>query len=154
MIAVVQRARSARVALAEDPATAVGEIERGLLVLLGVERGDGAPDASWMANKLANLRVFPDAEGRMNRSVRDVEGAVLLVSQFTLCGDCRRGHRPSFVEAEAPEVAEPLVEAVAASIRAEHGVPVETGRFRREMLVSLVNEGPVTLVLRSREPRG
>ncbi len=153
MIAVVQRVTEAEVRARQSGEAeswqVSGRIGAGLLVLLGVERGDDASNAAWMARKIAKLRVFPDASGRMDRDLTEQGGSVLLVSQFTLCGDCSKGHRPSFIDAAAPEDAEPLVEAVAHAMRREHGLRVETGRFRTDMKVSLVNDGPVTLVLRS-----
>jgi D-tyrosyl-tRNA(Tyr) deacylase len=150
MIALIQRCRSASVSVRGDAGDLepVGAIGRGLCVLLGVEQGDAPPAAAEIARRIARLRVFPDAEGRMNLDLAAVGGAVLLVSQFTLCGDCSRGHRPSFVSAAPPAFAEPLVEMVAAALRTDHGVPVETGRFRSEMLVSIENDGPVTVILR------
>lgn len=158
MIAVVQRVTEAEVSFRPageaDSWQVSGRIGSGLAVLLGVERGDDSIAAAWMARRIAKLRVFPDETGRMNRDVAEHGGAVLLVSQFTLCGDCSKGHRPSFIDAAAPEDAEPLIEAVAHSIGKEHGLHVETGRFRSDMKVSLVNDGPVTLVLRSPVPTG
>ena len=156
MIAVVQRVTEAEVRFLEpespDAWQVSGRIGTGLAVLLGVERGDDAASAEWMARKIAKLRVFPDESGRMNRDLAEHGGEVLLVSQFTLCGDCSKGNRPSFIDAALPGEAEPLVEAVARSISKEHGLPVATGRFRTDMKVSLVNDGPVTLVLRSPKP--
>src|SRR5512145_1329516 len=118
----------------------------GLLALVGVARGDGPADAAALAEKLAHLRVFEDADGRMNRSLLEAGGTLGVVSQFTLLGDVRRGRRPSFVEAAPPEAAEPLVEAVVSRARAA-GVAVVTGRFRARMDVALVTAGPVTLLL-------
>jgi D-tyrosyl-tRNA(Tyr) deacylase len=141
--AVVQRVREARVAVAGE---LVAEMEEGLLALVGVARGDGPEDAAALAEKLVHLRVFEDAEGRMNRSLLETGGTLGVVSQFTLLGDVRRGRRPSFSEAAPPEQAEPLVEAVARAARAA-GVPVVTGRFRARMEVALVNAGPVTVML-------
>jgi D-tyrosyl-tRNA(Tyr) deacylase len=141
--AVAQRVSWARVRV--DGAT-VGEIGPGLLVLVGVAEGDGPADAATLAGKLADLRIFPDAEGRMNRSVVEAGGSVLVVSQFTLLGDLRRGRRPSFTRAAAPEVAEPLVEAVREHL-GRAGVPCASGRFRAHMEVELLNDGPVTLVI-------
>ena len=141
--AVVQRVT--RAAVRVDGET-VGEIGRGLLVLVGAASGDGPADAATLADKLVGLRIFPDDEGRMNRSVLEAGGAALVVSQFTLYGDVRRGRRPSFTEAAAPEAAEPLVDLVATLLR-EAGVPCATGRFRAHMDVELVNDGPVTLVV-------
>jgi len=146
MRAVVQRV--SRGAVRVDGA-ATGEVGRGLVVLLGVAAGDGDEDARWMADKVAQLRIFEDAEGKMNRSVEDVAGGVLLVSQFTLLGDARKGNRPSFVEAAPPEAASALYEKVCARLR-ERGLPVGTGVFRAHMDVELVNDGPVTILLDSR----
>lgn len=150
MIAVAQRVRAAAVSLVE-PGELPAEVARigcGLCVLLGVERGDGDADAVAIARKLARLRVFPDEAGRFDRDLAAAGGAILLVSQFTLCGDSSQGNRPSFTQAAPPEQAEPLFERVGATLR-ELGVPVETGRFRRTMLVSIENDGPVTILLRT-----
>lgn len=147
MRAVLQRVESAAVRV--DGAT-VGAIERGWLVLLGVARGDADADADRLAEKVAGLRAFADAEGRMNRSVADVGGSVLVVSQFTLLGDCRAGRRPSFVEAAEPGEAERLYLRFAEQVRAA-GIPVALGKFRADMRVELVNDGPVTLLLDSRK---
>jgi D-tyrosyl-tRNA(Tyr) deacylase len=146
MRAVVQRV--SRGAVRVDGA-ATGEVGRGLVVLLGVAAGDGDEDARWMADKVAQLRIFEDAEGKMNRSVEDVGGGVLVVSQFTLLGDARKGNRPSFVEAAPPEAANALYEKVCGRLR-ERGLPVGTGVFRAHMDVELVNDGPVTILLDSR----
>ena len=143
MRSVAQRVRSASVRVDDR---VVGEIGPGLLVLLGVAEGDGKPNARWMARKLANLRIFADDQGRMNRSVVDTGGSILLVSQFTLCADTRQGNRPSFVNAAQPEVAEPLVTLTADLLR-EQGLDVATGEFGASMLVTLENDGPVTIVL-------
>jgi D-tyrosyl-tRNA(Tyr) deacylase len=144
--AVVQRVSEARVTVAGERVAEMGE---GLLALVGVARGDGPADALALADKLAHLRVFEDAQGRMNRSLLETGGTLGVVSQFTLLGDVRRGRRPSFVEAAPPEQAEPLVEALASRARAV-GVPVVTGRFRARMEVALVNAGPVTVMLDTR----
>lgn len=149
MRAVVQRVSRARVRVAGE---VVGEIGPGLLVLVGAARGDTAADAAALADKLAGLRVFPDDEGRMNVSVGESGGAVLVVSQFTLLGDVRKGRRPSFTEAAAPEDAEALVDEVVALLR-RAGLPCATGRFRAHMEVELLNDGPVTLVLETRDGR-
>ena len=145
MRAVVQRVSQASVTVDGD---VVGRIGVGLMVLLGVADGDTEQDADWMADKLVGLRVFEDDAGKMNLALADVGGAVLVVSQFTLLGDCRKGRRPSFIGAAPPERAEALYERFAERVRG-HGVEVATGRFRTEMRVALVNEGPVTLVVES-----
>lgn len=143
MRALVQRVTQARVTVAGEP---VGEIGTGLLVLVGVTHDDTPAVAQRLADKVGNLRVFDDAEGVMNRTLLDIGGEALVVSQFTLYGDTTRGRRPSWVAAAAPEIAEPLCDAFAAEL-AEVGVRVETGRFRADMQVALVNDGPVTLML-------
>jgi D-tyrosyl-tRNA(Tyr) deacylase len=142
---VVQRVSSASVTI--DGET-VGAIGTGLLVLLGVKPGDGDRDIDFLAEKIANLRIFPDDDGKMNGSLLDVKGAALVVSQFTLYGDCRKGRRPSFIAAAPPDVAEPLYERFVTRLKG-CGVPVETGRFAADMKVSLVNDGPVTLIIES-----
>jgi len=139
MRAVVQRVSRARV-------TPGGEIGRGLCVLLGIARADREEDAARLAGKVARLRIFPDEDGRFDRSVRDVAGAALVVSQFTLIADTAKGNRPSFADAAPPEEAEPLYERFCAELRG-HGVPVEQGVFGARMEVELVNDGPVTVVL-------
>jgi D-aminoacyl-tRNA deacylase len=143
MRAVVQRVSSARV-LVDGRVT--GEIGAGLVVLLGVTHDDTADDARTLAVKLAGLRVFEDGEGKMNRPIGDLAGSMLVVSQFTLYGDCRKGRRPSFDAAAPPELARALYDAFVADVRAQ-GVPVATGVFQAHMQVELVNDGPVTLVL-------
>jgi D-tyrosyl-tRNA(Tyr) deacylase len=149
MRAVVQRVTAACVMAGDE---VVGAIGRGLLVYAAVARSDSPAEAEWLANKLAGIRLFPDTtlEGArsMERSVLDVGGAVLLVSQFTLLADTRKGRRPSFFDAAPPETAVPLLDAVAATLRAR-GVEVATGRFGAHMLVTSENDGPVTLVLDS-----
>jgi D-tyrosyl-tRNA(Tyr) deacylase len=148
VISVVQRVSSASVDVAvKDVQSAIG---RGLLVLISIEPRDTADDVAWMANKLANLRIFPDEQGLMNESVADVDGSVLLISQFTLSGNCTKGHRPSFISAAPPEQAEPLYESLATAIRG-HGLPVETGVFGAAMKVQSTNEGPVTLIIHTPE---
>jgi D-tyrosyl-tRNA(Tyr) deacylase len=146
MRAVLQRVSRARVRVGEE---VTGEIGRGLLVLLGVAQGDTAEQARWLAEKVVGLRIFADDEGKMNRDVTEAPGAVLVVSQFTLYGDCRKGRRPSFIGAAPPETAIPLYEAFVEAVRAL-GVPVATGRFGAMMDVELVNEGPVTLIVDSK----
>lgn len=150
MIALVQRVSSASVRV--DGET-VGSVGRGLLVLLGVVSGDTRAEAKWLAAKVAALRVFPDGDGKMNRSLVDVGGGALVVSQFTLAGDARKGTRPSYARAAPPDVAEPLYRAFAAELAARLDGPVETGRFGAAMEVALVNDGPVTLWI-EREPAG
>lgn len=145
MRAVVQRVSEASVTVHGE---LVGQIRPGFLVLLGVAQEDTQEDVIWLAGRIGGLRVFEDDEGRMNRALADVGGAVLAVSQFTLMGDCRKGRRPSFVAAAPPEKAEELYTSFVAELRGL-GIPVETGRFRAEMQVALVNEGPVTLLLDS-----
>jgi len=147
MKAVLQRVSQASVTV--DGAI-VGQIGRGLLVLLGVQQGDSDADAHALADKTIALRIFDDADGKMNLSVQDVKGSVLIVSQFTLLGDCRKGRRPSFIEAAPPELAERLYETFVAAIGVK-GIPVATGKFRAQMDVALVNDGPVTLILDSRQ---
>ncbi len=147
MRAVLQRVAQARVVIAGET---VGAIQRGLLVLLGVARSDTPEDVAWLADKVAALRIFNDAQGKMNVSVADVHGAVLVVSQFTLYGDCRKGRRPSFIDAAPPETAIPLYEAFVQALRAQ-GLPVATGRFGAMMQVELVNDGPVTLIVDSKD---
>jgi D-tyrosyl-tRNA(Tyr) deacylase len=143
MRAVVQRVSRAAVTVDGE---VVGAIGPGLLVLLGVAPADTEVGSRWLADKVVGLRVFPDADGKMNRDVAEVGGGVLVVSQFTLYGDCRKGRRPSFVGAAAPQVAEPLYEAFVTAVRAQ-GVPAATGRFGAMMQVKLVNDGPVTLLV-------
>lgn len=145
MIGVVQRVARARVSV---DAAETGSIGRGLCVLLAVERGDTQDDADWMARKIAALRVFPDAAGRMNLDLSQVGGEVLLVSQFTLVADMSRGNRPGFDGAAQPDAARPLLARVAAALEGS-GVRVAHGCFGAHMLVEIANDGPVTLVLRS-----
>jgi D-aminoacyl-tRNA deacylase len=148
MIAVVQRVGRASVSVeAEQYHAAIGP---GLCILVGVEVGDEERDAEWMAGKLARLRIFRDDEGKMNRSVQDIKGAALVISQFTLAGDASKGNRPSFVGAADPQLGRALYERVAELLEREHGVPVQRGVFGAMMQVDLVNDGPVTLILRSR----
>jgi D-tyrosyl-tRNA(Tyr) deacylase len=143
MRAVLQRVSRAKVTV--DGQT-IGEIAGGWLVLLGVAPGDSQKDIDWLADQVTNLRAFPDADGKMNLSVLDVGGAVLVVSQFTLYGDCRKGRRPGFSAAAAPGVAEPLYEAFVTALKGL-GVPTATGRFAADMKVELLNDGPVTFVI-------
>jgi len=146
MRAVVQRVTRARVTVADQ---IIGEIEHGLVILLGIARDDTKDDADYLVPKIIALRIFDDAEGRMNVSVKDVAGGLLVVSQFTLYGDVRRGLRPSWSDAAPPEIAEPLYDYFVASSRKLLG-RVETGSFRAMMQVELLNDGPVTILLDSR----
>lgn len=147
MRAVVQRVSQASVTVAD---AVTGQVGRGLLVLLGVEQGDSDADAHYLVEKTLALRIFDDSEGKMNLSLEDVRGELLVVSQFTLLGDCRKGRRPSFIRAAAPEVAERLYETFMAAA-ALRGVRVASGVFRANMQVALVNDGPVTLLLDSKK---
>lgn len=147
MRAVVQRVARANVRVKGE---LVGEIEKGLVVLLGVARDDTEQHAKYLAEKIAALRIFDDEEGKMNLSLKDVEGALLVISQFTLYGDVRRGLRPSWIEAAPPEVAEPLYGFFVALMRKSIG-QVSTGSFGADMQVELVNDGPVTIMLDSRK---
>lgn len=147
MRAVVQRVSSARVVVAD---TVVGEIGTGLMVLLGVEKEDAEPDARYLAEKIAGLRIFEDGDGKMNLSLQETGGGILVVSQFTLLGDCRQGRRPGFSAAAPPEEADRLYLFVCDLLR-QRGLTVATGIFRADMDVHLVNHGPVTFILDSRK---
>ena len=146
MRAVVQRVCQARVVIDSET---VGQIGRGLLVLLGVTHTDTPANADWLAEKVIGLRIFADADDKMNLGVADVNGEVLVVSQFTLYGDCSKGRRPSFIDAAPPEIAIPLYERFIEKVRAQ-GVKVATGRFGAMMQVELTNKGPVTLIVDSK----
>lgn len=145
MRAVVQRVKQASVTI--DGVT-VGEISQGLMVLLGVGKEDTKQDAAYLAEKIAGLRIFTDAEDKMNLSVQDIQGGILVVSQFTLYADCRKGKRPGFSDAALPETAIPLYEEFVTNLKAL-GLPVATGQFGADMLVSIDNDGPVTILLDS-----
>jgi D-tyrosyl-tRNA(Tyr) deacylase len=147
MRAVIQRVSQASVSV--DGQT-VGAVGRGLLVLLGVARGDAAGDAAYLADKTAGLRIFEDSAGKMNCSLEEIGGSILVVSQFTLLGDCRKGRRPGFTEAAEPQLADALYNVYVDTLR-KRGVVVATGVFRADMQVALVNDGPVTLILDSRK---
>ena len=147
MRAIVQRVSHASVVVNGET---VGAIQKGFMVLVGVMEGDTDEDIRYMAKKISSLRVFEDADEKMNLSLKDVGGAVLLVSQFTLAGDVRHGNRPAFVTAARPEIAEPMFTKLAQTIRAG-GLTVETGRFRTHMEVTLLNDGPVTIMIDSRK---
>lgn len=146
MRAVVQRVTQSHV---EIDGELVSSISAGLLVLLGVAQNDDNKDADYLSDKIVNLRIFEDEDGKMNRSVMETGGEILVVSQFTLLGDCRKGRRPSFVKAASPEKAQKLYTRFVNQIRRK-GIPVFTGRFQAMMAVSLVNDGPVTLVVESK----
>ncbi len=148
MRAVIQRVSSARVTVGDEVA---GEIGPGLLVLLGIGREDTPADADWLAAKVAGLRIMEDDEGRMNRSVTESAGGILVVSQFTLLASTRKGTRPSFNDAAPPELAIPLYEAFNRAATAALGRPVQTGRFGAHMEVALVNDGPVTIVIDTKD---
>lgn len=145
MRAVIQRVTASDVQVDHE---IVGRIGSGLLVLLGISRSDEQKDADYLADKVVHLRIFEDDEGKMNRSLLETRGEVLVVSQFTLLGDCRKGRRPSFVEAAPPERAEQLYEYFVDQLRLK-GTTVSTGQFQAKMAVSLVNDGPVTMILES-----
>jgi len=147
MRAVLQRVSRASVTVGGE---VVGQIERGILVLLGVEADDTDEDARQLADRTIALRIFDDADGKMNLSLEDIGGSLLVVSQFTLLGDCRKGRRPSFIGAAPPELAEKLYNTFIGAA-GSRGIPVATGRFRAMMDVKLVNDGPVTLLLDSRK---
>lgn len=143
MRAVVQRVVRSSVSV---DGKVVGQIGKGLNVLIGVRQGDTEEQARWLAHKIAGLRIFEDEQGKMNLSVRDVGGEALVISQFTLYGDTRKGFRPSFVDAAPPEIASPLIDRFVEFLR-EEGVPVQTGIFQAMMLVEIHNDGPVTIIL-------
>lgn len=145
MRAVIQRVKSSSVTVGNK---VVGEIGNGLLVLLGVAKGDKTDDANYIADKIVNLRIFEDENHKMNRSIRDTDGEILVVSQFTLLGDCKKGRRPSFIQAADPDLADRLYRQFVERIRLK-GIAVQTGRFRAMMDVRLVNHGPVTLIIES-----
>lgn len=146
MRAVIQRVLRAQVEVEQQ---VVGRIEAGLVVLLGVQQADTERDLMFLVEKTVGLRVFADSEGKMNRSVQEVGGSLLVVSQFTLLGDCRKGKRPSFIQAAPPEVAKQMYEQFVALVR-QRGLVVETGTFQADMQVTLCNDGPVTIILDSR----
>jgi len=147
MGAVIQRVKSAQVCVNGQ---VTGKIGKGLLVLLGVGKGDGEKDISYMTSKIPELRIFEDVSGKFNHSLKEIGGEMLIVSQFTLYGDCRKGRRPSFTEAEEPEAAREFYEQFISKLRGQ-GLPVQTGEFQARMDVHLINDGPVTLLLDSRQ---
>jgi len=144
MRAVIQRVTEARVTVAGQ---SVGGIGKGLLVLLAIEDSDKTEDLDWLCGKIARLRIFADADGQMNRSVQEVHGEIMLVSQFTLFASTKKGNRPSFSRSARPELAVPLYEQFVARLAQELGRPIQTGRFGAHMFVSLTNDGPVTIVI-------
>ena len=146
MRAVVQRVKESSVTV---DGVCIGKIGKGLMVLLGVAEGDTRREADFLVDKILNLRIFEDEDGKMNLSLKNTCGALLVVSQFTLLGDCRKGRRPSFIQAAGPEKAEELYEYVVEKAK-ENGISVETGRFRAMMDVALINDGPVTLIVESK----
>ena len=147
MRAVIQRVKSASVYVDER---LTGQIKNGLLVLMGVGKGDGENDISYMVSKIPDLRIFEDATGKFNLSLREIKGEILVVSQFTLYGDCRKGRRPSFTEAEESTLAKNLYEKFVTKLR-DQGIPTQTGEFQAKMEVHLINDGPVTLFLDSKQ---
>lgn len=148
MKVVVQRCLRAEVRI--DGQT-VGKIGRGFLLLVGITDGDTTKEADLLAKKVGQMRIFEDAEGKMNLGLKEVNGAILSISQFTLYADCKKGNRPSFIRAARPETAEPLYDYFNAKLRTEYGLQVETGRFGADMKVDFINDGPVTILLDSRE---
>lgn len=129
----------------------VGQIGKGFVLLVGITDGDSTAEADYLAKKVAQMRVFEDAEGKMNLGLKEVDGSILSISQFTLYADCRKGNRPSFIRAARPEVAEPLYKYFNQHLRTEYGLQVETGRFGADMKVDFINDGPVTIILDSQE---
>lgn len=145
MRAVVQRVKNGSVEIEEKE---IGKIEKGLVILLGVGRNDVEKDAEYLAEKIVNLRIFEDKEGKMNLSARDINGQILVISQFTLYGDCKKGRRPSFISAALPDKAEKLYDYFIKYIK-NYGLKVETGKFQTMMLIKIFNDGPVTILLDS-----
>lgn len=150
MRAVVQRVSHCEVTVDGQE---TGRIQKGLLVLLGVQNGDSEQDSAYLAEKIAGLRIFEDSQGKMNLSLHDVGGSMMVVSQFTLLGDCRKGRRPSFSEASPPDIANTLYLKFCDLVRSQN-IPVATGRFQADMQVTLTNSGPVTLIVESRPNQG
>ena len=147
MIAVIQRCSRGKVTVSEK---VVGEIDNGLVILLGVQKGDTEKDADFLVNKISGLRIFSDESDKMNLSIKDVDGSALVISQFTLCGDLKKGRRPSFVNAAPPEDGNRLYEYFMTELN-QSGVQVQSGEFGARMNVELVNDGPVTFVLNSKD---
>lgn len=150
MIAVIQRVAEASVRI---EGVIKGEIKAGLLLLLGIEDADQEEDITWLSRKIANLRVFADEEGVMNRSLHDTKGDVLLISQFTLHASTKKGNRPSYIKAAKPTVAVPLYEAMIRQLSTDLGKPVQTGEFGANMQVSLINDGPVTIIIDTKDKK-
>lgn len=145
MKAVVQRVSKCKVNISNDNSTA--SIQKGLLVLLAISKNDSIDKARWMANKIINLRIFPDNNGKMNFSVMDIKGEIMIVSNFTLYGDVQRGYRPSFTDSASPEIANPIYREFIKIIRNLSGLKVETGKFGSMMKIELTNDGPVTIII-------
>ena len=146
MIAVIQRCSRGKVTVSER---VVGEIDNGLVILLGVQKGDTEKDANFLVNKISGLRIFSDENNKMNLSIKDVNGSALVISQFTLCGDMKKGRRPSFIKAATPDDGNKLYEYFMSEMKKD-GVPIECGEFGAMMDVALVNNGPVTFILNSK----
>ena len=144
MRAVIQRVKSAAV---RSQGELLGQIEVGLLILLGIEDGDGHEDVAWLSQKITHLRIFNDTDGVMNRSVKDIGGGVLLISQFTLHASTKKGNRPSYIRASKPDYAIPVYEAMVKQLKDDTGGPIQTGRFGADMQVELINDGPVTIII-------
>ena len=144
MRAVIQRVKSAAV---RSQGELLGQIEVGLLILLGIEDGDGHEDVAWLSQKITHLRIFNDADGVMNRSVMDIGGGVLLISQFTLHASTKKGNRPSYIRASKPDYAIPMYEAMVKQLKEDTGRPIQTGRFGADMQLELINDGPVTIII-------
>lgn len=147
MIAVIQRVKQAAVAIGGVEKSA---IDTGLMILLGVEEADGSEDIDWICRKMVNMRIFPDEGGVMNKSLLDVDGDILLISQFTLHASTKKGNRPSYIKAAKPEIAIPLYECCIKELSLQLGKPVATGEFGADMQVSLINDGPVTILIDSK----
>lgn len=150
MIAVVQRVSEASVSIEGE---VVGEINNGLMILLGIEEADAQEDVDWLSRKIANMRIFPDGNELMNKSLLDVGGRALVVSQFTLHASTKKGNRPSYIKAAKPEISIPLYEAFKKQLSIELGSPVESGEFGADMKVALINDGPVTIIIDTKEKK-
>jgi len=150
VIAVIQRVKEAKVEIAN---VTTGQIGVGLMILLGIENEDGAEDIEWLSRKIVNLRIFDDEDGVMNRSLLDVRGDILLVSQFTLHASTKKGNRPSYIQAAKPEIAIPLYESMKKQLEQEISKPIQTGEFGADMQVSLCNDGPVTIIINTKDKK-